>query len=85
MRAVRDSLPAGLPDKRAHCLASAGIALRCSVMEAYVAGAGKEISDLFTGGDAEWADWRADRVGVACAKLSYQIDVVSMCCKEHGY
>lgn len=85
MVAVRDSLPGGLPDKRAHCLTSAAIAQRCSVAEAYVAGAGKEVRDLFTGGDAEWADWRADRAGIACAKQSKNTEVVSMCCLEHGY
>lgn len=84
MCAVRDALPPQLPDKRAHCLASAGIASRCSVIEAYLAGAGKEVSDLFTGGDAEWADWRADRVGIACAN-QYRIDAIAQCCMEHGY
>ena len=84
MKAVRDSLPAELPDKRAHCIASAWIAQRCSVAEAYVAGTGKEVSDLFTGGDAEWADWRADRVGIACSRHNSHDDAPT-CCMEHGY
>ena len=64
---VRDHVPPTLPDKRAHCLASGLIARHCSVGEAYMAGAGKEIRDLFGHGDAEWSDWQADRRGIACA------------------
>jgi hypothetical protein len=86
MVAVRDSLPAGIPDKRAHCLASALIAQQCSVFEAYLAGAGKEIRDMFSPHDtAEWADWNADRVGIACAKQHHGIDDIGDCCKESGY
>jgi hypothetical protein len=85
MRAVRDSLPANLNDKRAHCLAAGWIAQRCSTLEAYIAGAGKEISDLFTGGDAEWSDWRADRIGIVCAAKNTQADALPQCCMEHGY
>jgi len=86
MVAVRDSLPPGLFDKRAHCLASALIAQQCSVPEAYLAGAGKEIRDLFVpGADAEWADWKADRVGIACAKQHHGIDDISACCAASGF
>ena len=56
MKAVRDALPAGLDNKRAHCLADGGIAERCSVWEANLAGIGKEVRDAFSSGDASWAD-----------------------------
>jgi len=86
MVAVRDSLPAGLPDKRAHCLASALIAQQCSLFEAYLAGAGKEIRDMFSANDsAEWADWKADRVGIACAKQHHGVEDIGACCAEHGW
>lgn len=80
MRVVRDGLPAGLPDKRAHCEASALIAQRCSVLEAYLAGIGKELRDALGFGDPEWSDWQADRAGVGCAK---QNDVAA-CCTQRG-
>ncbi len=66
MRAALAQLPAGLPEARAHCIASALIARRCSAIEAQLAGTGKELRDLFTRGDASWDDWRADRAGIAC-------------------
>jgi hypothetical protein len=78
---VRDHVPPTLPDKRAHCLASGLIARHCSVGEAYMAGAGKEIRDLFGHGDAEWADWQADRRGIACARRSSSDEQVAECCK----
>ncbi len=34
----------------------------------------KELKDLFGGGDAEWGDWRADRVGIACARSASDDD-----------
>jgi uncharacterized protein YecT (DUF1311 family) len=61
MVAVRNALPKGITDQRAHCLAAGRIAQRCSVGEADLAGVGKEVRDVFTGGDASWADWKADR------------------------
>jgi hypothetical protein len=77
---VKQKLPSNLPDKRAHCLASGLIARYCSLPEAYMAGIGKELRDLVTGGDAEWADWRADRVGIACARGSSDDAAVAACC-----
>lgn len=82
MHAIRDALPAGLPDKRAHCLASGLIARHCSPAEAYLAGAGKELRDLFGHGDAEWADWRADRVGIGCARRAHEDAGVTACCEQ---
>jgi hypothetical protein len=80
--AVVDSkVPAGLGDKRTHCIAAGQIARYCSVPEAYLAGVGKEIKDLFTpGGDAEWADIRADAAGVRCAHSSRDDRDLESCC-----
>ena len=47
-RAVVAALPPGLSDPEKHCLASAGIARRCSPFEAWLAGWGKELRDAFT-------------------------------------
>ena len=85
MQAVVDRLPTPMPDKRAHCRAAGLIARYCSVPEAYLAGAGKELRDAVTGGDAEWADWRADRVGIDCARRSSDDAGLYQCCAERGY
>jgi hypothetical protein len=86
MQAVlREKLPPDLPDKRAHCLAGGLISRYCSVTEAYLAGAGKEVRDLLGHGDAEWGDWRADRVGIQCARESADDAFLAQCCTEHGY
>lgn len=77
---VKQKLPPQLPDKEAHCLAAALIARYCSPTEAYMAGAGKEVRDLFTGGDVEWADWRADREGIRCARQQGSDSGVAECC-----
>lgn len=82
---VQDKLPAGLPDRRAHCLAAGLIARYCSRSEAYLAGAGKELRDLLGAGDAEWADWRADRVGIQCARQASDDAALAACCEERGY
>lgn len=82
---VHDKLPSDLPDKRAHCLAGGLISRYCSVTEAYLAGAGKEVRDLLGTGDAEWRDWRADRVGIECARESTDDSAVAQCCSERGY
>ncbi|MGD9841741.1 MAG: hypothetical protein AB7F79_02210 [Steroidobacteraceae bacterium] len=82
MQAVRLQVPATLDDKQQHCLASALIAQQCSVMEAYLAGMGKELSDLFGAGDAEWADWQADRTGIACAKNNDSHEAIADCCQN---
>ena len=82
MRSVRASLPHGLDDKHAHCLASGLIARRCSVAEGYLAGAGKELADVFGPGDAQWADWRADRVGLKCARNAQDDAAVDACCMQ---
>jgi len=88
MKVVRDQVVAQLKDagdKHLHCVVSAGIARRCSVTEAYLAGMGKELADLFTPhGDAEWADWQADRAGVACGRVNAG-EAIEGCCVARGY
>ncbi len=82
---VREKVPSELPEKRKHCVAAGLIARYCSVSEAYLAGAAKELSDLFASGDAAWSDWRADRAGVRCAKQSQSDSDVADCCTAAGY
>lgn len=76
------AVPQAVPDKQAHCLASAAIAWRCSVMEAYGAGIAKEIKDMFGHGDAEWADLRADAAGVRCARSAHSESDIRGCCEK---
>jgi hypothetical protein len=86
MQAVlKDKLPADLPDKRAHCLAGGLIARYCSITEAYLAGAGKEVRDLLSQGDVEWQDWRADRAGISCARQEQDDSGLGACCAKLGY
>ena len=86
MQAVlHEKLPSGLRDKREHCLAGGLISRYCSVTEAYLAGASKEVRDLLGKGDAEWADWRADRVGIECARHAADDATLAACCSERGY
>jgi hypothetical protein len=86
MQAVlQEKLPTNLPDERAHCLAGGLISRYCSITEAYLAGASKEVRDLLSRGDAEWKDWSADRAGIACARESRDDAAVARCCAERGY
>ena len=86
MQAVlKEKLQADLPDKRAHCLAGGLISRYCSITEAYLAAAGKEVRDLLSQGDAEWQDWRADRAGIGCARQAPDDAAVAACCAERGY
>lgn len=82
---VKEKVPSNLPDKRQHCLAGGFIARYCSGSEAYLAGAGKELKDLFSGGDVEWGDWRADRAGIACARSANDDGEIEKCCERSGY
>jgi hypothetical protein len=86
MRAVvEQKLPAAVPEKRAHCLASGLIARYCSVSEAHLAGAGKELRDLLGEGDAESSDLRANRAGIDCARRSQDDQELVRCCADGGY
>jgi hypothetical protein len=83
---LKEKLPVDLPDKRAHCIAGGLIARYCSVTEAYLAGAGKEVRDLVSRGDsAQWQDWQADRAGIECARETEGDAAVVKCCAERGY
>jgi hypothetical protein len=73
-------LPAGLRDKRAHCIAGGLIARLCSPTEARLAGLGKELRDTFGAGDADWADWQATRSGVRCAASRPDMASIVACC-----
>lgn len=81
-KAVADSLPPGLTDYERHCLASAGIAGRCSRFEAWVAGWGKEIQDAFGGGDPSLQDLAADRAGRRCASPDGNAGTLLACCRR---
>jgi hypothetical protein len=86
MRAVvSEKLPADLPEKRAHCLASGLIARYCSVSEAHLAGAGKELRDLLGDGNAETGDLRANRAGIDCAREAEDDERLARCCSDRGY
>ena len=80
MVAERDTLPADMPDEQKHCVASGLIARHCSTSEANMAGIGKELKDLFSGGDASWSDWKMDRKGVECARDAVDDEAVTRCC-----
>jgi len=82
MRAVvAKMLPPNISDKHAHCLAAGFIARYCSRPEAYVASVGKEVSDLFNGSnDFEWADLKADRLGIACERSASSDRALEGCC-----
>jgi hypothetical protein len=78
---LASKVPAAKNDKYLHCMSAGMIARYCSVSEAYLASVGKEVKDLFTpGGDAEWADLRADREGVRCARSG---DPGACCARLH--
>ena len=75
-------LPAGLTDKRAHCIAGGLIARFCSPAEARLAGLGKELRDAFGSGDADWSDWQATRAGVRCAAAAADVASIIACCEN---
>lgn len=83
MRAVvRERVPQGLPDKQAHCLAAGLIARYCSRAEAYLAGYGKEFTDIFDGGDPQISDIKADLMGIRCQAASPTTAALAECCSS---
>ena len=72
----------GRPDDEAHCLAAGMIALHCSATEAWLASYGKELRDLFGGGDAEWSDLQSDRRGIQCARSATTESGLIECCSN---
>jgi hypothetical protein len=81
-RAVVATLPPGLDDPEKHCVASAGIAIRCSAFEAWLAGWGKEMRDALGGGDASFDDLDENRRGRRCASRGDDPDAWLQCCRE---
>ena len=81
-RAVVAELPPGLSDLEKHCLASAGIARRCSPSEAWLAGWGKELQDALGGGDASRRDLDANRLGRQCAAEHGAAEDLADCCRR---
>jgi hypothetical protein len=77
-------VPAGLYDKRAHCVAGGLIARFCSPTEARLAGLGKELRDVFGAGDADWSDWQATRSGVRCAATGPDVAAILACCENEA-
>jgi hypothetical protein len=82
---IREKVPEDASDKHRHCTAAGLIARYCSVSEAYLAGSGKELSDLLGSGDAAWSDWQADRAGIACARANGSDAQVVACCSAEGF
>lgn len=74
-----------MTDKRKHCTGAGSIARLCSVSEARLASYGKEFTDAFDGGDPDVEDLRADRTGIACAKVDPDPARVLACCEAAGY
>ena len=60
----------------------AGIARRCSTLEAWLAGMGKEFGDLFDHGDASMADLHANALGRRCAASPGGPDALLECCRR---
>jgi hypothetical protein len=84
-QAVVAAMPPDLNDPERHCLASAGIAVRCSQFEAWLAGWGKEAGDALGGGDASREDVEANRIGRRCADNAGEtVDtgVLLECCRR---
>jgi hypothetical protein len=80
--AVVAGLPSGLDDLEKHCLASAGITLKCSRFEAWLAGWGKEARDALGGGDASREDVDANRIGRRCANGASDTATLLECCRR---
>ncbi|HEY6642218.1 hypothetical protein [Povalibacter sp.] len=80
--ALRERLPANLPDTHSHCIAAGLIARYCSVTEATLASVGKEARDLLGSGDADWRDLTADRRGIRCARNVITDEALQACCLQ---
>ena len=51
-------------DKNMHCSTSCMLTLRCHSSSVITLGYMKELQDIFTPGDADWNDIKADMVGI---------------------
>jgi hypothetical protein len=81
MQTVRDAAPSGFSAPLKHCVVAGGIAMQCSVMESRLAGWGKELQDLFTSGDADREDLKADALGRRCAAAAADAAELLQCCQ----
>lgn len=61
---LKKKLPVKSSDKFKHCALSCQLALRCSAIDTMELGILKEIWDLVSPGNAEWADLEADALGI---------------------
>lgn len=82
--------PPGTNDKYKHCIVSGEIYAQCSPAEAYAAGIGKEIKDLFGPGNAEIDDLKADLDGIDCAANGFSCGSqctpdLDSCCRCKGW
>lgn len=64
---LKSKLPTDTSDKFKHCALSCQLALRCSALGTMHLGILKEVWDLFTPGNAEWEDLKADARGIRFA------------------
>ena len=55
-------------DKNRHCAISCIMAVKCNDNETLLAGFMKEVKDVFGPGNAEWADYEADKTGIRLVK-----------------
>ena len=62
-------------DKFKHCALSCILAIQCGPAESWVMGVGKEIADLFDGGDPDVKDLRADHIGIQMVRRGYARDL----------
>lgn len=51
-------------DKNQHCAISCMMSVKCGTSFALLAGYFKELEDIFTPGDADWEDIKADKTGI---------------------
>jgi hypothetical protein len=56
-------------DKAKHCSVSCIVAYNCSRTGSFLIGALKEFQDIFTKGDADWKDMKANRSGIKFSKI----------------
>jgi hypothetical protein len=61
-------------DKFKHCTFSCVLALKCGTAQAWAAGALKELQDIFTPGNADWKDMRANQIGIQFVTLGQAAD-----------
>lgn len=76
-------VPQEWSDDRKHCVVSGLMARQCSATEARFAGWGKEVRDLFGGGDASRADLAANARGRECARSANNDGDIMRCCEEN--